>query len=67
VEAATLAALHSDARGSGIVPVVWTRRKHVNKPRKAAPGAVSPKHIETLMVEPDEELATRLEGGRGRE
>jgi len=66
LEAATLAALHSDARGSASVPVVWTRRKHVRKPRKAASGAVLPDRGETLMVEPDAELAGRLEWRPGR-
>jgi predicted ribosome quality control (RQC) complex YloA/Tae2 family protein len=60
LEAATLAALHSEARHSGSVPVDWTRRKYVRKPRKAAPGAVVPDRVETVFVEPDEDLARRL-------
>ena len=60
VEAATLAALNSEARHSGSVPVDWTRRKYVRKPRKAPPGAVVPDRIETLFVEPDPEVAERL-------
>ncbi|MEX0856478.1 MAG: NFACT RNA binding domain-containing protein [Gemmatimonadota bacterium] len=63
LEAATLAALHSEARHSGSVPVVWTRRKHVRKPRKSAPGAVRPERIATLMVEPDPEVGRRLAPG----
>ncbi len=59
-EAATLAALNSEARHSGSVPVDWTRRKYVRKPRKAPPGAVTPDRIETLFVEPDPQLAERL-------
>jgi hypothetical protein len=59
-EAAGLAALHSDARHSGMVPVDWTRRKHVRKPRKAAPGAVLPQRVQTLFVEPDPGLPDRL-------
>ncbi len=59
-EAATLAALHSEARHSGSVPVDWTRRKYVRKPRGAAPGAVLPERIETLFVEPDPALPERL-------
>lgn len=62
VEAAILAAVHSDARHSGTVPVDWTRRKYVRKPRKAAPGAVLPDRIQTLFVEPDPGLAERLSG-----
>jgi predicted ribosome quality control (RQC) complex YloA/Tae2 family protein len=59
-EAATLAALHSPARGSRSVPVAWTRRKHVRKPRGAPPGTVAPDRTETLFVRPDPELLRRL-------
>lgn len=59
-EAAVLAALHSEARTSGSVAVDWTRRRYVRKPRKAPPGAVTPDRVETLFVEPDEEMAERL-------
>ncbi|MEJ2205630.1 MAG: NFACT RNA binding domain-containing protein [Gemmatimonadota bacterium] len=58
-EAALLAAVHSRARTSASVPVDWTRRKHVRKPRGAAPGAVVPQRVSTLFVEPD---AARAEG-----
>jgi predicted ribosome quality control (RQC) complex YloA/Tae2 family protein len=60
LEAATLAALNSRARTSGTVPVDWTRRKHVRKPRKAPPGAVLPDRVATLFVQPDPSLAQRL-------
>ena len=59
-EAALLAALHSEARHSGVVAVDWTRRKYVRKPRKAAPGAVVPDRVATLFVEPDAEVAGQL-------
>jgi hypothetical protein len=59
-EAAVLAALHSEARHSGMVAVDWTRRKYVRKPRKAAAGAVVPERVSTLFVEPDAEAAARL-------
>jgi len=59
-EAAVLAALHSRARTSGSVPVDWTRRKHVRKPRRAAPGAVIPDRVRTLFVEPRADLAEGL-------
>lgn len=52
-EAAMLAALFSRARTSGTVAVDWTRRKHVRKPRKAAPGLVIPERVKTVFVEPD--------------
>ena len=60
VEAAVLAALNSRARTSGTVPVDWTRRKHVRKPRKAAPGIVLPDQVSTLFVHPDPALPERL-------
>ena len=59
-EAAILAALHSKARTSGSVPVDWTRRKHVRKPRKAPPGSVLPDRVSTVFVAPDPEVDTRL-------
>lgn len=59
-EAAVLAALASKARTSGSVPVDWTRRKYVRKPRKAPPGAVLPDRVQTLFVEPDPSLEERL-------
>jgi predicted ribosome quality control (RQC) complex YloA/Tae2 family protein len=60
LEAATLAALYSKARSSALVPVDWTRRKHVRKPRGAAPGAVIPQQVKTLFVEPDEKVRTAM-------
>jgi predicted ribosome quality control (RQC) complex YloA/Tae2 family protein len=59
-EAATLAALFSKARTSALVPVDWTRRKHVRKPRGAPAGAVIPQRVKTLFVAPDEALEERL-------
>jgi predicted ribosome quality control (RQC) complex YloA/Tae2 family protein len=59
-EAAVLAALHSGARTSGSVPVDWTRRKYVRKPRKAAPGEVLTERTRTLFVEPDAQVEERL-------
>lgn len=52
-EAALVAAVHSQARGSRVVPVAWTRRKYVRKPRKAGPGTVAPERTETVFVQPD--------------
>ncbi|MSR22476.1 MAG: DUF814 domain-containing protein [Gemmatimonadetes bacterium] len=60
MEAAALAALHSEARHSGSVAVTWTRRKHVRKPRKSGPGSVVAERVETLFVEPDPTLLERL-------
>ncbi len=61
-EAGGLAALHSKARTSGSVPVDWTFRKYVRKPRKAPAGAVVPDRVKTVFVEPDPDLETRLRG-----
>ncbi len=61
-EAAVLAASHSGARSSRTVPVDWTRRKWVRKPRGARPGAVVPDRVETVFVAPDPTLAERLGG-----
>ncbi|MDX1646932.1 MAG: NFACT RNA binding domain-containing protein [Longimicrobiales bacterium] len=59
-QAAVLAALHSKARTSTTVPVDWTRRKYVRKPRGSAPGAVTPDRVQTLFVRPDETLLEAL-------
>jgi predicted ribosome quality control (RQC) complex YloA/Tae2 family protein len=59
-EAAILAALHSRSRTSATAPVDWTLRKYVRKPRRAAPGAVTPDRTQTLFVAPDPELIERL-------
>jgi predicted ribosome quality control (RQC) complex YloA/Tae2 family protein len=52
--------VYSGARHSGAVNVVWTRRKHVRKPRKAPPGTVVPDRVKTVFVEPDEALVRSL-------
>lgn len=59
-EAAVLAALHSRARTSGVVPVDWALRKHVRKPRGAPAGAVTPTQARTLLVRPDTTLLEKL-------
>lgn len=64
-EAATLAALHSKARTSGSVPVDWTRRKYVRKPRKAPPGQVLVERAKTLFVAPDPGMEERLRRAEG--
>lgn len=62
-EAAVVAAVHSEARHSGTVPVDWTRRKYVRKPRGSPPGAVVPERVQTLFVTPDTGLVERLGAG----
>ncbi|AEV16115.1 Fibronectin-binding A domain protein [Thermus sp. CCB_US3_UF1] len=49
--AARLAAYHSKARGEKQVPVDYTRKKHVWRPRKAPPGQVLYTGAKTLFVE----------------
>jgi predicted ribosome quality control (RQC) complex YloA/Tae2 family protein len=50
-EAAVIAAKHSAAKHSGTVPVDYTLRKYVRKPRGAAQGMVSYQYEKTLHVE----------------
>ena len=52
VEAAELAAFYSDARKQPKADVRYTQRKHVSKPKKAAPGLVSLSSFKTLLVVP---------------
>ncbi|MFI5242827.1 MAG: NFACT RNA binding domain-containing protein [Gemmatimonadales bacterium] len=59
-EAAVLAAWHSKSRGSGLVPVDWTRRKYVRKARGGTPGLVLVSRAETIFVTPDERVERRL-------
>ncbi len=59
-EAAILAAVNSKGRTSGTVPVDWTRRKYVRKPRGARPGTVTLEREKTVFVSPDAEVAKRL-------
>jgi hypothetical protein len=51
-KAAALAALHSKARNSALVPVIWTERRYVRRPRKAAPGTAVCLREQNLFVEP---------------
>ncbi len=51
-EAASIAAYYSKARTSKLVPVAYTERRHVRKPRKAPAGTVIVEREKVLMVEP---------------
>lgn len=68
-EAASLAAFFSKGRGAANVPVDYTLKKHVRKPRGSKPGMVIYDKQKTIMASPDEELAERLtsmdQGGGG--
>ncbi|PIS28966.1 MAG: hypothetical protein COT43_05050 [Candidatus Marinimicrobia bacterium CG08_land_8_20_14_0_20_45_22] len=51
-QCASIAALYSKSKHSKLVPVIYTQKKYVWKPRGAEPGAVSVKFEKTLMVAP---------------
>jgi hypothetical protein len=59
-EAAALAAWHSRARGSVVVPVDWTRRRHVRRARGSSPGRAIVERAKTVMARPSAELERRL-------
>ncbi|HEY3266674.1 MAG TPA: NFACT family protein [Armatimonadota bacterium] len=49
--AAELVAARSEAKASGVIPVDYTLRRYVRKPRNAAPGRVTYEREKTLYVE----------------
>ena len=51
-EAARIAAAHSEAKHSSLVPVDYTFRRYVRKPRGSGPGAVLYSGEKTIHVEP---------------
>ncbi len=51
-QAAMIAAYYSGAKGAKLVPVAYTLKKYVRKPKGAAPGAVVMGREEVMMVEP---------------
>jgi predicted ribosome quality control (RQC) complex YloA/Tae2 family protein len=51
-QAAAIAAYFSKSRTSGMAPVVYAEKRHVRKPRKAAPGLAVCTHEKVVMVEP---------------
>ena len=59
-QAAILAALHSRAAGSAMVPVDYTAVRNVKKPAGAKPGMVIYETNQTAYVTPDPALADRL-------
>lgn len=59
-EAAMLAAYFSQARDSNQVPVIYTRKKFVKKPRGAKPGMVIYEQEKTLFVNRDEDRLQAL-------
>jgi predicted ribosome quality control (RQC) complex YloA/Tae2 family protein len=51
-EAASVAAYHSKARNDSLVPIIYTERRHVRKPRKAKAGLVTVQREKSIMVQP---------------
>lgn len=52
LEAAAIAAHYSRARHASKVPVIYTEKRHVRKPKGSAPGRVTCTREKTLFVEP---------------
>lgn len=52
LKAASLAAYHSKARGSDLVPVIITKRKYISKLKGSPPGAVRVDKEQVEMVHP---------------
>ena len=52
VKAARVAAWLSKARTTGLAPVIYAKRKHVRKPKGAAPGLALVDREQVLLVEP---------------
>jgi predicted ribosome quality control (RQC) complex YloA/Tae2 family protein len=64
LDAATLAAHHSRARGEAQVDILYVARKHVRKPPKSAPGLVTTSGAKTLRVRLEPERLRRLLAAR---
>ena len=64
-EAAVIAATYSKARFSQNVPVDYTPRANVKKPKGAVPGKVIYSSYETLFVDPDQSPLAKLSKKEG--
>ena len=64
LDAATLAAHHSDARGQELVEVTWTERRYVRKARKSAVGQVTVDRERVLALRVEPARLARLLAGR---
>jgi hypothetical protein len=51
-QAAAIAARFSKAKHAGTVPVIWTRKRHVRKPRGSKPGLAVCQQEKTVFVKP---------------
>src|SRR6185369_6823686 len=61
-EVAAWAAFYSQARTAGKVPVIWTLKKYVRKPRGAKAGSVVCEREKSIMVRPKEPERANLDG-----
>lgn len=52
LKAASIAAWNSKARGAGLVPVIFTKRKYVTKPKGAPAGTVRVQREQVELVKP---------------
>jgi len=59
-EVAAWAAHYSQARTAGKVPVIYTRKKYVRKPRGSKPGLAVCEREKTVMVKPKEPAKANL-------
>ena len=64
-EAAIIAALHSKARNALHVPVDYTPRSQVKKPKGSVPGKVIYMSFQTVFVNPDHSLLAKLAAKKG--
>lgn len=60
IDAATLAAHFSDARGETVCEVTYVLRRYVRKPKGSAPGAVTYDHEKVLVLRLEDERLERL-------
>jgi len=59
-EVASWTAFYSQARTAGKVPVIWTLKKYVRKPRGAKAGTVMCEREKSIMARPREPLKSNL-------
>lgn len=64
VDAATLAAHFSDARNESMCEVSYVERRHVRKPKKSAPGAVTTQREKVIVVRIEKKRLARLLGSK---
>ncbi len=64
-EVASWAAFHSKARTAGKVPVIYTQKKYVRKPRGAKAGTVHVEREKMLMVRPVEPPRAQMPESEG--